>query len=262
MNGESREGVGGAGVGDPPRRLVEGQGADQRAWAMDLLRAAEPYQAPAGRKQRIRLSLGHVPRRAPAVLRPLVAALVLMSLGAIATAALRPALPQWVSRAVERVVNAVRPAGSHASTEPRRAPHPVRLASASGVAVEPPVAAPPAPAVALPPPSPARAAVEPAGSHVRRAARPDTREEETALLLEAMRALRRQRDPARARVLLGRYLQQHPNGALAEEALAMSIEAAVAAHDGDAPGLARRYLRSYPAGPFRSVALQALAPKP
>ena len=80
------------------------------------------------------------------------------------------------------------------------------------------------------------------------------------MLLEAMRALRRQSDPARARVLLGRYLQQHPNGALAEEALAMSIEAAAAAHDGDAPALARRYLRIYPSGPFRSVALQALAP--
>ena len=256
MNGESRDGVGAA-VGDPPRRLVEGH-ADQQAWALELLRAAEPYQAPAGRKQRIRLSLGHVPRRAPVLLRPLVAGLVLMSLGAIATAALRPALPRWVSRAVERVVDVVRPARSHVSSvDARRAPRPVRVASASEVAVEP--AATPAPAIAaVQLPAPARPAAEAATiSHVRRPVRADSREEETALLLDAMRALRRQHDPVRARVLLGRYLQEHPNGALAEEALAMSIEAAVAAHDSDAPALARRYLRSYPSGPFRSVALQA-----
>ena len=100
---------------------------------------------------------------------------------------------------------------------------------------------------------------EPAAARIHRAARPSTAEDETALLLEAMRALRRQGDPARARVLLTRYLQQHPTGALAEEALAMSIEAAVAAHDADAPALARRYLRSYPGGPFRAVATQALS---
>ncbi|MFL5306307.1 MAG: hypothetical protein ACJ8F1_13900 [Polyangia bacterium] len=263
MSGEPRDGEGtGEGTGAPPRRLVDGRGGDQQAWAMELLRAAEPYQAPAGRKQRIRLSLGHVPRRAPAVLRPLVAGLVLMSLGAIATAALRPALPRWVSRAVQRVVDVVRPARSRVSSgEARRAPHAVHLASASDVAPEP---APPPPLAPVPVPAsaPARPAAEPAVSHVRRPARAESREEETALLLEAMRALRRQRDPARARLLLDRYLQQHPNGALAEEALAMSIEAAVAAHDGEAPGLARRYLRSYPAGPFRSVAQQALTATP
>ncbi|HVV16304.1 MAG TPA: hypothetical protein VHH90_03800 [Polyangia bacterium] len=261
MSGESRGGVGGAGAVGAPRRLVDGDGVEG-PWAMDLLRAAEPYQAPPGRKQRVRLSLGHAPRRAPAFLRPLVAALVLMSLGAIATAALGPALPRWVSRAVERVIDDfVRPAGSHASSEARGTPRPARLASASEVALEGP-AAPAVAAVQLPPPAATRVRSESAVTHVRRTARPDTREEETALLLEAMRALRRQRDPGRARALLGRYLQQHPNGALAEEALAMSIEAAVAAHDVDAPALARRYLHSYPSGPFRSVAQQALAPAP
>jgi len=252
MNGESR-----GGVDEQPRRLVEEHGG-QQAWALDLLRAAEPYQAPAGRKQRIRLSLGHAPRRAPLLLRPLVAGLVLTGLGgAIAAAALGPALPQWMSRAVERVVDVVRPArSSHVSSEARRAARPVRLASAAEPIAEPPRPQP-APAVVAPP---AHEGAEPAVSHPRRAARAETREEDTTLLLDAMRALRRQHDPARARVLLGRYLQQHPNGALAEEALAMSIEAAVAAHDADAAGLARRYLRSYPSGPFRSVALRALAP--
>ena len=55
----------------------------------------------------------------------------------------------------------------------------------------------------------------------------------------------------RARALLARYLGRHPNGALAEEALALSIEAAVAHHDADAAALGARYLQRYPAGPFR-----------
>ncbi|HVY39203.1 MAG TPA: hypothetical protein VHM31_14760, partial [Polyangia bacterium] len=133
MNGESR----GGGADEQPRRLVEEQGG-QEAWALDLLRAAEPYQARAGRKQRIRLSLGHAPRRAPLLLRPLVAGSVLMLGGAIAAASLGPALPRWMSRAVERVADVVRPGGSgHASSEARRAARPARLAS-----VAEPVAAP------------------------------------------------------------------------------------------------------------------------
>ena len=63
----------------------------------------------------------------------------------------------------------------------------------------------------------------------------------------------------RARALLDTYLGQHPGGALAEEALALSIEAAVAHGDSDAGSLADRYLRLYPAGPFRSLARQTLA---
>lgn len=76
-------------------------------------------------------------------------------------------------------------------------------------------------------------------------------------MLAGMRALRVDHDPARARGLLATYLQRHPNGALAEEALALTIEAAVAHHDGDAAALGARYLRRYPAGPFRALAEQA-----
>ena len=72
-----------------------------------------------------------------------------------------------------------------------------------------------------------------------------------------MRALRLDHDPVRARTLLARYLERRPNGALAEEALALTIEAAVAHHDGDAAALGARYLRRYPAGPFTELALRA-----
>jgi outer membrane protein assembly factor BamD (BamD/ComL family) len=62
----------------------------------------------------------------------------------------------------------------------------------------------------------------------------------------------------RARALLTRYLSRYPNGTLAEEALAMSIEAANVHRDGDAAALARRYLRLYPAGHFAVLVRQTL----
>ena len=86
--------------------------------------------------------------------------------------------------------------------------------------------------------------------------------EDTSTVSAAMRALRVERNPVRARGLLARYLAEHPNGNLAEEALAMSIEAAVAHHDADVAALASRYLRVYPHGSFQSLARQALAAQP
>jgi hypothetical protein len=78
----------------------------------------------------------------------------------------------------------------------------------------------------------------------------------------ALRALRQNRDPSRARALLNGYLLAHPAGVLAEEALAISIEAALAAHDRDAPTLAARYLRLYPRGYFRSLSRDVIASSP
>jgi len=72
-------------------------------------------------------------------------------------------------------------------------------------------------------------------------------------VLDAMVALRRDHDAARAAELLAHYLAGHPRGALREEALVLSIEAADAR--GDQPGvdrLVKQYRASYPAGRFRS----------
>jgi hypothetical protein len=76
-------------------------------------------------------------------------------------------------------------------------------------------------------------------------------------LVTAMRALRREHDPVRARALLRQYLREHPDGTLAEEALAITIEAALVHHDSDVGVLGRRYLDHYPHGPFRALADQA-----
>ena len=83
--------------------------------------------------------------------------------------------------------------------------------------------------------------------------------EDPSQVAEAVRALRKQGDAARAQTLLDQYLRANPHGALAEDALALSIEAAAARKDPRAADYARRYLARYPNGRFRSVAERALS---
>lgn len=83
--------------------------------------------------------------------------------------------------------------------------------------------------------------------------------EDPSQVAEAVRALRKQGDAARAQQLLDQYLRSNPRGALVEDALALSIEAAAARKDPRAADYARRYLARYPNGRFRKVAERALA---
>jgi hypothetical protein len=76
-------------------------------------------------------------------------------------------------------------------------------------------------------------------------------------VLDGMAALRRDRDARRAQALLDEYLRRSPDGPLAEEALALSIEAASSLHDERARGLAARYLAAFPHGRFRDAAERA-----
>ena len=73
-------------------------------------------------------------------------------------------------------------------------------------------------------------------------------------VVDAIRALRQEHDPIAAKKLLSEYLTVCPNGALSEEALALSIEAAVESADPDALKLAARYLEEFPSGQFRRAA--------
>jgi len=123
-----------------------------------------------------------------------------------------------------------------------------RRASARAVALAAKVAAKPK----------TRAAIEAAPAAAPAPAAP-SEGDDTTPVLEAMRALRVEANPVRARRLLAGYLERHPGGSLAEEALAMSIEAAVAHGDDDAPALARKYLRRYPTGHFSGLARRTLA---
>ena len=83
--------------------------------------------------------------------------------------------------------------------------------------------------------------------------------EDAAQVIEAIRALRSDGDGVRSGALLADYLRAHPRGVLAEDALALSIEAAAARHDSASAGeFGRRYLTQFPTGRFRSVAVRAL----
>jgi hypothetical protein len=127
----------------------------------------------------------------------------------------------------------------------------------------------PEPAIVESPPGPATAPASievtpaPATANANRPARRPAalptkrRDGDSELVVQAMRALRRNDDAALARALSARYLELHPGGPLAEEALALTIEAAVAQHAPDAPTLGAHYLRQYPNGPFRGLARQA-----
>jgi hypothetical protein len=72
--------------------------------------------------------------------------------------------------------------------------------------------------------------------------------EDPTQVVEAVRALRKEKDPKRAQALLDGYLDKNPDGALSEEALALSMEAAASSKSPKAADYARRYLDRFPQG--------------
>jgi len=133
------------------------------------------------------------------------------------------------------------------------APEETSAASATAPALAPtPTPTLPLPTTKAPAPAPARAAAG-AAAPVARGAVSST--QERTQVLDALIALRRDHDPARAGGLLERYLAAHPRGALREEALVLATEAADARGDqARAQRLARAYQAEYPRGRFRQFA--------
>ena len=79
-------------------------------------------------------------------------------------------------------------------------------------------------------------------------------------MLDAVRALRRDRDPVRALALAESALDRYPHGAQVEEAMALGMEAANAAGDGaTAHRLAERYLATFRSGRFTDRAQQIVS---
>lgn len=85
-------------------------------------------------------------------------------------------------------------------------------------------------------------------------------EDESGLLVGAVRALRRDGDAARAQALAEESLQRYPRGAQVEEAMALAMEAASAGGDSSAAHRdAKRYLATFPSGRFSDRAARILA---
>ncbi len=239
-------------LAEPPRPLrADAEAAPSSdpsaAWLLALIEESKPYGVAAGRQERIwRRLQSDRPERAPrwrvaAALAALVAS-VLFGSAALA------GWPGWLARAI----------GLGPATKPSPTALPVAPATARPALRE---VAPPPPSAIEPASAPRAEPAQPAPAQPRRAARPapPAGPEETGILLEAMRALRVDRDPARARSLLSAFLERHPRSELAEEALVMLVEAAVARRDRDASRLADRYFKLYPRGPFRGQVERTLA---
>jgi hypothetical protein len=219
-------------------RLIEtGASTEAEGRLLDLIEACEPVSVSELGKKR---SLGavyhrhHQRRRTTRfAMRLAMAAGVLLVAGA-ATAAVYGV--RWRARPAPTLALATAPVPHHVA-RPVRAP-----------VAEPP--APPAPEiVAAPAPAPASPVHH---AHL-------ARSEDPSLVVSAIQALRQDQDPARASRLLAAYLRTYPRGALVEEAIALSFEAADARKSPAAATFAQRYLRDYPHGRFRVAAERVLA---
>jgi hypothetical protein len=214
---------------------------------IELLQRTPPTSAPA----ELKLRVWHAIRRthASATARRRLGGLVLKLavVGAVALAAGTAGAvitQRWI---VPRLDRATEPVAPHARA-PRRIPAPRRekaeAASPESV-VEAAAESPPLKVAVRPAPRKIASATPTAASVAR----------ERSEVLDALIALRREHDPARAGTLLSRYLSAHPHGALREEALALAIEAADARGDRAAgAALARAYQEEFPAGRFSAFA--------
>jgi hypothetical protein len=218
-------------------------------WALSLLREATPYQAAPGHKERAWLALPAPRSYRPARLRFALAVVALLASGVFATGALAQ-WPVWLANAIDRIVPG---APGSLSTTPAEG---LRRARSERVAV-PALLPPPESEPVVTRQTPASEET-PSVAKLRRATR-SASPEDLGPLLDAMRALRVEHNPVRARALLAAYLDRHGKGELSEEALVMLIEAAATHHDSDAPALAARYLKLYPRGTFRGLVERTLA---
>ncbi len=218
-------------------------GTPERELAQALA-AMERVKAAPARQQRILAAVTAGGRRRwnafGLLLRPAIAGAILLAAGAAAAAV--TVGHAWVSREWHALTGNPRPA---AVTPPRA----VAIAAATPVVRR----RLPGPVPSVEPAMPVRAPGARAASRVRA-----PRGEDPTALVDAVRALRSEHAPRRAARLLDAYLRAYPRGALAEEALALQIEAAAALKRPQAAAFAQQYLRLYPRGRFCAAAHQAL----
>jgi hypothetical protein len=215
------------------------------AAAQSLLSRVLPLEPDTDRQRRVRLRLDAAPRSSfLPVLRPALVACVLLGVTA-AGAKMGGVLPRSASieRFFSRPVQTLEAPVTHARTQARALV--AKRAQAAAAADEPSLDAP------------LEAQIDAAQARKSRHAGPAPSAPGAKLMMEAMQA-RRSGDTARAAQLLKEYQRKYPDGALQEEALALSMEAAAARGDASAGKLARRYLERYPNGRFRDQAQRVL----
>ena len=249
------------------KRLVDEAGPDEADRQLsELFRSAAAFEIDPFRKRRILVRLERGPNLRPRAgrfwLRPIVLAALLVSGTAMAELGHLYVLhgtgffglggaPSATSSNVPVAPNSV-PAAKR-TPRGRLATDRALSSSASSASSASEPAAPASVASTTPEP----AASVPRGAAKNGRARPESGEDATHVV-EAIQALRTERDPARAQALLNDYLKANPRGALSGDALALSIEAASAQHDPRAAEYARRYLAAYPKGKYRDLAKRAL----
>jgi hypothetical protein len=232
-------------------RATEGNTLDGSAqWALSLLREADPYRCAPGRKERVwkALPAGRFARQGR--LR-FAFALGALAVSGLFTSAAVAQWPPWLANAIERIV-ATSPEDASTAPAPEIA-RPRHSAPSERPAM--PRLSPPETTAALPKAEIAQS------SHPRRASKTAS-PEDLQMLQDAIRALRVERNPARARALLTAYQDRYPRSELAEEALVTLIQAAASHHDSDVRTLSARYFKTYPRGTFRSSVEQALNASP
>jgi hypothetical protein len=236
--------------------------SDLQRKAQQMISSVEPVPASAERMARIRRRLDE-PRGGRSFVASLrkLPALALAGLvvlfGASAFAAVRVFVEQREAQATEaaqqlaRQRSAARVKSAQSAVEAREVAQPEQ--------VEPPV-------VEQQPAVPELRDVPRVVPRQRNKAPARTPEEEHAeavhdseLVHRAVKALRREGNPALAARLLEEDRVRNPNGPLAEEALSLRIEAAIALHDARARMLAEQYVARYPSGRYLAIARRALS---
>jgi hypothetical protein len=240
------------------KRLVDDAGSDDGDRRLsELFSSAAPFEVDPFRKRRILVRLERQresklrTRAARFWLRPVVIATLLSSGTAMAELGHRYVLhgSGFLGLALGGPHNATSSvtSASQSASIAKRAPI-SKLAASNEPA---PAVASAAPATPEPSAGTPRPTVKNARAHAESS-------EDATHVVEAIQALRTERDPARAQALLNDYLKANPRGALSGDALALSIEAASARHDPRAAEYARRYLAGYPKGKYRDLAKRAL----
>lgn len=219
------------------KRLIETREFEDDAGRKlaDLVAAGQPYRSDPLRKRRVLVGVLRQ-RRGTSLLSLRAAVVGLLFIGGTASAAALGS--RWLG------TRAAPPPGPTPAPAPLTVPAPSARPATPRAVQAPEVEAvetPDVPAVETAKPKPAPAP--------RR-----QKQEDPTQVIEAIRALRRDKDPERAEALLKQYAKRNPRGALAEEALALTIEAAVARGDARAVTYARRYLARYPQGIHRDFA--------